>query len=119
MIRDEQLRNRLNRTTDLTELDQLAERLIASAENDRAPLESGWTNSPYSISKLMLNALVRIYAVKSSSILINACCPGVCQTQMGGRHATKTAEQGAQLPVDLALLPPGLTGPSGAFLADA
>lgn len=69
----------------------------------------------------MLNGLVRIYASKSDdpTILINACCPGVCQTRMGGRHATKTATQGAQLPVDLALLPRGLAGPQGAFLADA
>ena len=67
----------------------------------------------------MLNGLVRIYAKKSKTILVNGCCPGVCQTQLGGKHATKSAKQGAQLPVDLALLPDCVTGPNGSYISDA
>ena len=81
---------------------------------------AGWTNSPYSISKLMLNGLVRIFSKKTENgVVINACCPGVCQTELGGKHATKTPEQGAILPTDLALLPAGPYVPNGAYFSDA
>jgi carbonyl reductase 1 len=39
------------------------------------------------------------------NLLITACCPGWCQTDMSNQSGTKTADEGAETPVWLALQP--------------
>jgi NAD(P)-dependent dehydrogenase (short-subunit alcohol dehydrogenase family) len=58
----------------------------------------------YRISKAALNALTRIVAaeVDHPNVLINAMCPGWCRTEMGGREAERSPEQGAHTAVWLA-----------------
>ena len=124
LIRDANLKAKLTSPTlNREELDQLAEQLIASAVGNRPPLNSGWTNSPYSISKLFLNCLVRIVSKEEETtrrnILINACCPGLCKTRMGGSHATKDASHGARLPLVLATLPNSPFAPNGNYFSDS
>ena len=86
--------------------------------------EKGWpTNSAYGVSKLALNVLTCIQArenkyEKSRDVLINCCSPGWCKTDMTGDMAPKSAEDGAETPVYLALLPPGLEQPHGKFIRD-
>ena len=65
-----------------------------------------------------MNALTRILAaeVEGTNILINAMCPGWCRTDMGGREAPRSPEQGADTIVWLATLPQG--GPSGLLFRD-
>jgi NAD(P)-dependent dehydrogenase (short-subunit alcohol dehydrogenase family) len=72
----------------------------------------------YRISKAALNALTRTLAAELSGtdILVNSVCPGWVRTDLGGPNATRTAEQGAETAVWLALLPSG--GPSGGFFRD-
>ena len=72
----------------------------------------------YRLSKVSLNALTVILAdeVRGSGILINAMCPGWVRTEMGGRNAPRSVEQGAETVVFLATLPDG--GPSGVFFRD-
>lgn len=81
---------------------------------------SGWPSSGYRVSKLGLNALTRILAkelaAEGRGILCNAVCPGWVRTGMGGPHASRSAEEGAETPVWLATLPDG--GPSGGFFRD-
>jgi NAD(P)-dependent dehydrogenase (short-subunit alcohol dehydrogenase family) len=81
---------------------------------------SGWPSSAYRVSKIGLNALTRIIASElardARGILCNAACPGWVRTDMGGPHASRSAEEGAETPVWLALLPSG--GPSGGFFRD-
>lgn len=48
-------------------------------------------------------------------LLINACCPGWCQTDMSSHRGNKTAEQGAETPVWLALQPQGSSLPPGFY----
>lgn len=69
----------------------------------------------------MLNCLVRLYAhnAMEKRVLINACCPGLCNTRIGGGMASKSAYEGASLPFQLATLPVNLTGPNGSYLSDA
>jgi len=50
-------------------------------------------------------------------VLVNACCPGYCATDMSSHRGTKTAAQGAQTPLYLATQPPAVVG-TGGFWVD-
>jgi NAD(P)-dependent dehydrogenase (short-subunit alcohol dehydrogenase family) len=72
----------------------------------------------YRLSKVGLNAITRVLAdeVRGTGILINAMCPGWVRTEMGGRFAPRSVEEGADTAVYLAMLPDG--GPTGGFFRD-
>ena len=72
----------------------------------------------YSMSKAALNALTRILAAtyRKTGVLVNAVDPGWVRTDMGGRSAPRSVEQGADTIVWLATLPDD--GPSGGFFRD-
>ena len=80
--------------------------------------EMGGGTLAYRVSKVSLNAITRILAdeVRGSGILINAMCPGWVRTEMGGRHAPRSVEEGADTAIFLATLPD--TGPTGGFFRD-
>jgi carbonyl reductase 1 len=79
----------------------------------------GWPSNAYSVSKVGLNALVRVLARELAGdprgILVNSADPGWVRTRMGGPAAPLSVEDGAKTPVYLALLPSG--GPTGGFFA--
>jgi len=70
------------------------------------------------MSKTALNALTRILAAtcRTSNVLVNAADPGWVRTDMGGRSAPRSVEQGADTIVWLATLPDD--GPTGGFFHD-
>ena len=72
----------------------------------------------YRMSKTALNALTRILAaeLEGTNILVNSCCPGWVQTEMGGPKATRTVADAADTIVWLATLPSD--GPRGGFFRD-
>ena len=72
----------------------------------------------YSISKTALNAFTRILAetYRSRGVLANAVDPGWVRTDMGGRSAPRSVQQGVETTVWLATLPHD--GPSGGFFRD-
>ena len=80
--------------------------------------EMGTGTPVYRISKTALNALTCILAaeLKRSGILVNSVNPGWVRTGMGGDGAPRTAEQGADTAVWLAMLPDD--GPTGGFFRD-
>jgi carbonyl reductase 1 len=82
--------------------------------------KKGWPSSAYAVSKVGMNALVRVLAKQLAddprAILVNSANPGWVRTQMGGAGAPRSVEQGARTPVWLATLPEG--GPSGGFFHD-
>ncbi|XP_027731368.1 carbonyl reductase [NADPH] 1-like [Vombatus ursinus] len=86
--------------------------------------KEGWPNTAYGTSKIAVTVLSRIQARqlneqrKGDNILLNACCPGWVRTDMGGINAAKSVEEGAETPVYLALLPPGVTEPHGQFVSE-
>jgi NAD(P)-dependent dehydrogenase (short-subunit alcohol dehydrogenase family) len=75
-------------------------------------------SAAYRLSKDALNALTQMIAssIHGKDILVNACYPGWVQTEMGGPHATRSLEEGADTIVWLATLPSGR--PSSRFFKD-
>jgi NAD(P)-dependent dehydrogenase (short-subunit alcohol dehydrogenase family) len=73
---------------------------------------------PYSLSKAALNALTRqlAQAGRDRNVLVNAVDPGWVRTDMGGRSAPRSVEQGADTIVWCATLPD--RGPTGGFFHD-
>jgi NAD(P)-dependent dehydrogenase (short-subunit alcohol dehydrogenase family) len=72
----------------------------------------------YRVSKAALNALTQVMAADLgvSNILVNAMSPGWVRTDMGGRGAPRSVEQGADTAIWLATLPDN--GPSGGYFRD-
>ncbi|VEP17599.1 Short-chain dehydrogenase/reductase SDR [Hyella patelloides LEGE 07179] len=72
----------------------------------------------YRISKVGLNAMTTLLAkeLKNTNILVNNYSPGWMQTDMGGRDAPYTTEEGAETAIYLATLPDGSS--QGGFFAE-
>jgi NAD(P)-dependent dehydrogenase (short-subunit alcohol dehydrogenase family) len=80
--------------------------------------DMGDGNAAYRLSKTTLNALTRMVAsaTEQRDILVNSMCPGWVRTDMGGPHASRSVEKGAETAVWLATLPGG--GPTGGLFRD-
>jgi NAD(P)-dependent dehydrogenase (short-subunit alcohol dehydrogenase family) len=89
---------------------------VSSGMGQLQDMEGG--SPAYRVSKTSLNALTCILAdeLRDAGILVNAACPGWVRTEMGGREAPRSVEQGADTPVWLATLPDD--GPTGGFFRD-
>jgi NAD(P)-dependent dehydrogenase (short-subunit alcohol dehydrogenase family) len=72
----------------------------------------------YGASKAALSAMARVFAeaLKPRGILVNAINPGWCRTDMGGRGAPRSVEQGAASVLWGVRLKPG--GPTGGVFKD-
>ncbi|RXG69488.1 Carbonyl reductase [NADPH] 3 [Armadillidium vulgare] len=114
------LRKKLS-STSLTEndLDGLMNDFISSTKDGNWS-EKGWPNSTYVVSKVGLSALTRIQqrsfdADSREDLIVNSCHPGYVDTDMTSHKGTLTVEEGAVCPVYLALLPPNIKEPKGAY----
>lgn len=103
----------------------LAPEMIAGGYGRIVNLSSGWGSFAegmggpglYGVTKAALNALtVRLAKELPSAVKVNAMCPGWVRTRMGGRSATRSADEGADTAVWLATLP--ADGPTGGFFRD-
>jgi NAD(P)-dependent dehydrogenase (short-subunit alcohol dehydrogenase family) len=72
----------------------------------------------YAVTKVAVNAMTRALDedLEGTGILVNACSPGWCRSDMGGDGAPRSAEQGAASIVWGVTLPDD--GPSGRFFQD-
>jgi carbonyl reductase 1 len=53
--------------------------------------------------------------LQDAGIMVNACCPGYCATDMSSWRGTQSAADGADTPVWLALLPPAQFSTGGFY----
>lgn len=99
-------------------LQALGDRFVADVAVGKQR-ERGWPSNAYAVSKVAMNAYVRVLASELAAardprdIAVNAVCPGWVRTAMGGSHAPLSPEEGARTPLWLAMQPAG--GPSGGF----
>lgn len=105
-----------------SELIELVQQFVQATKEGNHE-SKGWPSQAYAVSKLALNILTVIQGrdrpyEPSTDILINSCCPGWCRTDMAGNSATKSAEEGSETPVYLALLPPGMEQPHGKYYSE-
>jgi len=92
---------------------------IVNLSSGLGQLEGMGDGTPaYRVSKVALNALTLMVAAatRGSGVLVNSMCPGWVRTGMGGRHATRSVQEGAETAIWLATLPDD--GPSGGFFRD-
>jgi NAD(P)-dependent dehydrogenase (short-subunit alcohol dehydrogenase family) len=85
---------------------------ISSKGGSMSEPVGGWSPA-YCVSKTLLNSITRQIAFELSgkNISVNAVCPGWVRTDMGGKSAPRSVEQGAETPVWLASeTPQELTG---------
>lgn len=108
----------------LERLEALGTKFVTDCKTGQNEKE-GWPMTAYGVSKLLVNGITRVYAKEARTngrgILVNCCCPGYVKTDMSSHseNATKVTTQGAETSVWLSLLPPGLSGPQGTYVADA
>ena len=86
--------------------------------------EKGWPDkvpgfdTPYALSKVAVTTFTRVLEkevkmLSKADIVVSACCPGWCKTEMTVPNAPGTPDDGAEVVVHLAFLSPG--SPSGEF----
>ena len=101
----------------LRDLELLMHEFVTDVEGG-THAQKGWPNTCYGMSKLGLIALTKVLARDEPEIMINACCPGYCDTDMTGGKGPRSAEHGARTPVMLALMPLDGVKPTGLFFSD-
>lgn len=71
----------------------------------------GSDSTAYRISKVALNALtLQLHHALAPAVKVFAACPGWVRTDMGGKSAPKSVEEGADTPVWLATSPDPVSG---------
>jgi carbonyl reductase 1 len=103
----DELKQRFRTVRTLAEVEELAHEYEQAAK-DNTIQQKGWPGpgKSYSVSKSLINAFTRILAEGKDGVQINCCCPGWVETDMGkmvGSSPPKTLEEGAKIPVRLAL----------------
>ena len=91
---------------------------VSSRMGSLTHMGTGGGDLAYRTSKTALNALTRVIAgdLQGENIKVNAASPGWVRTDMGGRGAPRSPEEGADTILWLALLPDD--GPTGGFFQD-
>uniref|UniRef100_A0A8C6UAS0 carbonyl reductase (NADPH) n=1 Tax=Neogobius melanostomus TaxID=47308 RepID=A0A8C6UAS0_9GOBI len=107
------------RSEDITEdeLVGLMERFVEKTKTGEHK-KDGWPELVYGVSKTGLTVLSHSQEVANAPFAPLGAGPGWVRTDMAGDKAPKSPDEGAVIPVYLALLPPGATEPHGCFVTE-
>ncbi|KAH7355473.1 hypothetical protein BKA66DRAFT_475463 [Pyrenochaeta sp. MPI-SDFR-AT-0127] len=111
-----QLQDKFSSIESISDVDALAESYLDAVKRGQdAQQQEGWGSGArsYKVSKALINALTIVLAQQNLDSSVNCCCPGWVDTEMGNRaqgSPPKTPEEGARIPVRLAI---GDLGPEG------
>ncbi|KAF3007448.1 hypothetical protein E8E13_004034 [Curvularia kusanoi] len=97
------------------DVDALAASYVAAVRAGGAAQQQAGFGSPpksYQVSKALVNALTVVLAQENPEVAVNCCCPGWVDTDMGHQvgKPPKTLEEGARIPVRLAIGDLGRSG---------
>lgn len=102
--------DRFGSASSISDIDHLVSEYLSSFENGTLKADGWPVGKSYSVSKACINAMTKILATdkekEDKGVLVNCCCPGWVNTEMGkqvGSSPSKTPEEGARIPVRLAL----------------
>ncbi|KAF2030072.1 NAD(P)-binding protein [Setomelanomma holmii] len=110
------LQSRFREASTFADIDALANKYLSDMkEGAEAQERAGWRSGPrsYHVSKALINTLTIILEKHHPDVLVNCCCPGWTNTDMGKQGSgtpPKTIEEGAMTAVRLAI---GDLGPKG------
>ncbi|KAK3719843.1 hypothetical protein RRG08_040145 [Elysia crispata] len=111
-------------STDITmdELSDIMNKFIQATKNGTHK-EEGFPETAYGVSKIGVTVMSLIQQREmdkkgADDIVINACCPGYVDTDMTSHKGKLTIDEGAETPVFLAMLPPGVKEPRGQFVRE-
>ncbi|KAL1606885.1 hypothetical protein SLS59_002583 [Nothophoma quercina] len=112
---DKAVQQKFHSTQSISDIDALASAYVnAVKQGASAQKQAGFGSPPksYQVSKSLINALTVVLARENSDVAINCCCPGWVNTDMGHQvgRPPKTLEEGARIPVRLAIGDLGIQG---------
>lgn len=112
---DRAVQQKFHSTQSISDIDALASAYVnAVKQGASAQKQAGFGSPPksYQVSKSLINALTVVLARENSDVAINCCCPGWVNTDMGHQvgRPPKTLEEGARIPVRLAIGDLGVQG---------
>lgn len=101
------------------EITDLTKQFLESIKNNTLE-ENGWPRSMYGISKLAETAYTLMLArqLASENIVVNAVCPGYCNTSMTSHKGPRPPAKGAETPVWLATREGNVSELTGGFYRD-
>jgi carbonyl reductase 1 len=120
IVPSEDLQRKFLAATSYDDVAALADGFVAAIAKGTHQ-QQGWPSSMYGMSKLCESIYSHVLAqrVKDRGIAVIPCNPGYTSTDMTSGKGYKTAAQGADTPVWLALQPPSqLEAASGKFYSD-
>ncbi|OAL01117.1 NAD(P)-binding protein [Phaeosphaeriaceae sp. SRC1lsM3a] len=102
------VQERFRAVKSLSDVDALADSYLSAVQGgNTAQQDAGWGSGAksYQVSKALINALTVVLAQQNPDVLVNCCCPGWVDTDMGHQigRPPKTLEEGARVPVRLAI----------------
>ncbi|GIL48656.1 hypothetical protein Vafri_5128 [Volvox africanus] len=108
IVKSPQLLSRLTSAKKPEDLEAMAGEFV-DAIRSGSHSAAGWPNSMYGTSKLLLSLWTAQLAeqLRDKNVMVNAMCPGWCRTDMSSQSGTKSAAEGADTAVWLALRSPG------------
>eukprot|EP00198_Chlamydomonas_reinhardtii_P012200 XP_001701537.1 short chain dehydrogenase/reductase [Chlamydomonas reinhardtii] len=107
IVKDKELLGRLTAATSPDQLAAMADEFVAGIR-DGTYGKQGWPGSMYGTSKLLVSLWTAQLAaqLQGRHVMVNAMCPGWCRTDMSSQRGTKSAAEGADTAVWLALRSP-------------
>ncbi|KAH7081119.1 hypothetical protein BKA63DRAFT_503179 [Paraphoma chrysanthemicola] len=105
---DSGIQDKFHAVQSVTDVDDLADSYLSTLnQTSEVQNQSGWGAGPrsYQVSKALMNALTVVLAKRHADVLVNCCCPGWVDSDMGNQigRPPKTLEEGARIPVRLAI----------------
>lgn len=105
---DQKIQDRFHAVKSVQDVEALADQYVQAVKaGGSAQKDAGFGSPPksYQASKALINALTVVLARENPDVIVNCCCPGWVDTDMGHQvgRPPKTLEEGARIPVRLAI----------------